>query len=278
MTGLRSLVMVTGVLLVAGAWAAAASTGPRYAGPETKNVIEKMIEAHGGLEPWRSCPAVSFNSHLKVNFGDDNWVDFWEEVEVEQGSRRACAVLPNADGTKGMIAFDGEKAWSAGNLQGIAKAPARFSAWRNFYLFNIPWLTQDAGVILGEPGEGKLPNDAQTYITVEMTFKEGTGDTPKDRYVLYIDPETYQLKASEYGMTFSSMLPEGVESSPRSVFVWDKRSTVDGLVVLTGYNVFWTQSGDLAVAGEVSNWSFRKPFDESRMQMPVDGNIDSSQP
>ena len=30
------------------------------------------------------------------------------------------------------------------------------TAWRDFYLFNIPWLTQDAGVSLGEPEKSNL--------------------------------------------------------------------------------------------------------------------------
>jgi hypothetical protein len=255
-----------------------AEGGPSYASPATKEIVAKMLDAHGGIEKWRACPTVCFDSHLRVDFGGGNWVDFWEEVMVEQGTRRVYADLPNQDGTSGQIAFDGQRAWSAGNLQGIARAPARFTAWRNFYLFNAPWLTQDAGVILGEPAKATIPNGSKEYITIPMSFETGTGDTSKDRYVLYIDPDTYQLKASEYGMTYKSMLPEGADETPRSVFVWEKTAKVNGLVVLTAYNVYWKHDGSKVVAGEVSNWSFHEPFDESRMKMPGDGIVDESQP
>jgi hypothetical protein len=267
--------ILAGILLVAltGQTAGAAT----YASPKTQETIAKMVEAHGGLAGWNSAPTVSFDSHLKVNFGGDNWVDYWESVTVDQRTRRVYCELKNADGTSGRIAYDGETAWSAGNLQGVARAPARFTAWRNYYLFNIPWLTQDAGVVLGEVTTGTLPNDNKEYVVVPMTFEPGTGDTPRDTYTLYIDPDTFGLKAAEYGMTYKSMLPEGTESMPRSVFVWDERETVNGLGVLSKYTVYW-QDGTTAVTGEVSNWAFDKPFDPSRLSMPADGTVDQTKP
>jgi len=252
--------------------------GPTYVSPAAKDVVTKMIGAHGGLDTWRACPTICFDSHLKLDVGGGNWMDFWEEVTVDPVTRRVYADLPNPDGTRGMIAFDGERAWSAGNLQGLANAPARFTAWRNFYLFNVPWLTQDDGVILGEPGRGTIPNDTKQYVIVPMSFEPGTGDTSRDTYLLYIDPDTYRLRASEYGMTFKSMLPRGAEEAPRSVFVWEGTAEVDGLVVLTRYNVYWKESGDKVVEGEVKNWRFKTAFDESRMEMPGDGRVDNSQP
>ena len=241
-------------------------------------IVTKMIEAHGGFKKWNSSATVSFDTHLKVDFGGGNWVEYWEKVTVEQGTRRVYADLPNADGTSGSIAFDGQDAWSAGNLQGISQAPARFTAWRNFYLFNVPWLTQDPGVILGKPGKATIPNDTKEYITIPMSFESEAGDTPKDTYLLYIDPDTHRLKATEYGMTFKSMLPEGVESAPLSVFVWEETTEVSGLLALTRYNVYYKDGGALVTTGEVSNWSFDKPFDESRMKMPADGTPDASVP
>jgi len=255
-----------------------ARSGPQYASPAAEEVVAKMIEAHGGIEMWKACPTVCFDTHLKVDFGGGNWAEYWEKMTVEQGTRRVYADLPNADGTSGTIAFDGENGWGAGNLQGISRAPARFTAWRNFYLFNIPWLTQDSGVILGEPGGAQIPNDPKEYITVPMNFADGTGDTSKDTYVLYIDPDTYRLKAAEYGMTYRSMLPDGVDSSPRSVFVWEETAEVGGLTVLTRYNVYWKEDGSLVTTGEVSNWAFDRPFDESRLTMPSDGTPDASEP
>ncbi len=38
---------------------ASAQNGPRYDSPETEELIERMIEAHGGMEKWRSAPSLS---------------------------------------------------------------------------------------------------------------------------------------------------------------------------------------------------------------------------
>lgn len=251
------------------------------ASPETQQIITKMIAAHGGMEKWRSSPSISFHSHLKVNFGNGNWVPFWEEATVDPISRRAYAKLPNPDGTHGLIAFDGKQAWSAGNLQGISRAPARFTAWRNFYLFNLPWLTQDPGVNLGAPGKSKLPvlpKDPKEYLTIKLTFEPGAGDTPKDYYILYIDPDSYQLRASEYVMTYASMMQGGAEASPPSVFVWEKTETVEGFIVPARYTVYW-KDGSVAVKdGEVSHWSFQQPFEAARLTMPTAGTRDESNP
>jgi len=274
---------ITNLLLVVGLTATAAKSNqwPKYASAKTKEAIERMINAHGGMEKWQKAPTVSFNTHFKVNFGGNNWVSYWEEMTVEQGTRRVYATLPNADKTFGRIAFDGKRAWSAGNLQGIARAPARFTAWRDYYMFNIPWLTQDPGVNLGEPEKGRLPmlEGSKEYITVKMTFDPGTGDTPKDHYVLYIDPDTHRLKASEHVMTFASMMQGDAESGPPSIVVWEETANVNGLIVPAKYTVYWKAGNSIAVKdGAISNWSFSKPFDESQLLMPPDGEPDESSP
>ena len=257
----------------------ATQQGPEYASAETRDIIEKMLTAHGGNERWRNSPAVTFQASFEVNFGNDNWVPFLAQTTVDTEHRRAYSTLPNADGSSGQIAYDGEKAWSAGNLQGIARAPARFMAWRDFYLYNIPWMTQDAGVKLGEPGTGTLPMNDEECITVEMTFEDEIGDTPGDHYTLYIDKETSRLRAAEYVMTYSSMMQDGAEASPPSYFVWEETADVDGLIIPAKYTVYWSDDGSVAVRnGEITDWAFDEPFDETRLVMPADATIDQSTP
>jgi len=176
-------------------------------------------------------------------------------------------------------AHGGHEAWSAGNLQGISRAPARFTAWRNFYLFNLPWMTQDSGARLGEPGRRKLPWIDQPCITVKMTFESGSGDTSNDYYTLFIDPESYRLRAAEYVMTYRSMMQAGTDASPPSIFVWEETASVNGLVVPTHYTVYWSKDQSVAVKdGEVSDWSFGMAFDEALLEMPDDALPDESQP
>lgn len=276
---LRAPGLVLGCALLIPAPVDADASGPVYASPATRAVIEKMVAAHGGLERWRSAPAIRFDSSLEVHFGGDNWVPFAEEAVVDPRTRRVYAKLPNADGTFGRIAFDGTRAWSAGELRGIARAPARFTAWRNFYLFSLPWMTQDPGVRLSEPGHARLHGESKDCITVTMTFDAGTGDTPKDHYVLYVDPDTHRLRAAEYVMTYASMMRDGVSESPPSIFMWEETATVDGFVVPTRYTVYWSRDHSVAVRnGTIRNWAFGARFDPSQLEMPEGATVDRSTP
>ncbi len=257
------------------------ANGPKYETAETKTIIESMIKSHGGYETWINASSTSFHTYFQINFGDGIWAPFREELVVHPKTRKVYGKLPNPDNTFGLLAFDGEKAWLAGNPQGLGKfAPARFTAWRDFYLFNIVWLTQDGGVKLSAPQKGKLEviNDPKEYIIITMTFDDNTGDTPKDYYKLYIDPKTFKLKASEYVMTYASMMQEGNASSPPSVFIWEETAEIKGLVFPVKYTVYWKDRTIAVKDGAVTNWSLEKKFDETQVSIPKDGVVDQSKP
>ena len=146
----------------------------------------------------------------------------------------------------------------------------------NYYFVNLPWLTQDPGVSLGDPEEGILEGDDTKYQTVLMTFGKGVGDTPDDYYKLYIHPTTHQLKACEYVVTYKSLLPEGVAHSPVHRLVYDEWSQVEGLSVPTRYTIY--EQDKIYASCTIRNWSFSKPFDTTRMSMPNDAVLDESKP
>jgi hypothetical protein len=225
-----------------------------------------MVAAHGGLQKWRSAPTVSFEDEFNVPGQPDEV----SRVVVEQSRRRAYIDMA---GSAASLVWDGEKAWS---LNWQSPMPPRFLALLNYYFLNLPWLTQDPGVKLGEPGIGRVTGDSTDYATVMMTFEPGTGDTPDDYYRLYIDPETKRLKACAYVVTYRSLLPEGVTSTPEHVLIYDEFATVDSLLVPVRYTIY---EGDSVYAGcSIRNWAFDRAFDESRMVMPEGAVLDSSTP
>ena len=253
---LSALLMTTG---------AAASSGPDATARE---IVERMIEAHGGMEAWADAPTVSFEDEWRRGDAEAGNVSV---VTVEQGSRRAFIDYPGSDMR---MAWDGSKAWSE-NWQ--AQAPPRFMALLNYYFLNLPWLTQDPGVILAPPQEGQLWDDPVRYLTIRMTFESGVGDTPDDYYVLYIDPETYRLAACEYVVTYSDLLPEGVSASQPHVLVYDEWMEVDGLLVPARFTIYELDRSVYASC-RIRDWSFSKTFDESRMTMPAGAILDESKP
>lgn len=232
-----------------------------------------MTETHGGLDRWKATASVQFNTNLVAVTG--MFPEYNEEVCIDPVSRAAYLKFP---GSTGRIAFDGTEAWSAGERKGLAAAPPRFTAWRNFYLLNIPFVIHDDGVYLSELSEAKLPGKSKAFKTIKMTFGEDTGDTPKDYYLLYIDPSTNALAALEYNMTFASMLPQGMESLPTSLLTFEEYTRVDNFQMPVHYKVFFKEGNQFIIEGKVSEWNFTAPFDATMMEKPADAQIDQSQP
>lgn len=234
----------------------------------SREIITAMIAAHGGMEKWRSAPTVSFEDEF-LQAGAPK--PMASQVTVEQGRRRAYLDFPDS---KARIVWDGKQAWGE-NWK--APVPPRFLALLNYYFVNLPWLTMDRGIKFSEPGKSKLWDDPAEYTTVKMTFGAGVGDTPDDYYILYINPKTHQLKACEYIVTYSSMVPPNTKSTPPHILVYEAFETVDGLVVPTRYSIY-EKDHKLLASCKIRNWSFKKPFDESRMTMPAGAVVDTSKP
>lgn len=227
----------------------------------TPQIVLDMIAAHGGMDPWRAAPTVSFQDE----FGTPGSPPSISRVTVEQGSRRAYVNYP---GTSASAMWDGEKAWS--KSWGFP-FPPRFTLLLNYYFLNLPWLTMDPGVKLAQQGTRRLWNDPTEYVTVMMTFAPGTGDTPDDYYRLYIDPATKRLKACGYVVTYRSLLPKGESSSPEHILVFDAHDTVAGLIVPVKYTIYELDHKTYATCA-VRDWSFDRPFDEARVR-DVEGAV-----
>ncbi len=253
-----------------GAWApilALALAAPAPAAESAAQVVTRMIAAHGGMASWSGAETVAFTDEYRPG---DAGEGLPSRVVVHQRSRRAYI---DYLGTPMRMAWDGERAWSE-NWQ--SPLPPRFLALLNYYFAGLPWLTQDPGVVLGSPGRGRVPEDPTDYITIMMTFAPGTGDTPDDYYKLFIDPETYELAANEYIVTYRDVLPEGVAHTPPHILVYDEWTEVGGLKLPAHYTIY----EDGAVYGSCAfrDWSLVEPFDESRMSMPDGAVVDESLP
>lgn len=231
-------------------------------------IISEMIEAHGGMQRWRTAPSVSFEDRWTTPGGEPGRAS---RVSVEQRTRRATIDFVGSDMR---MSWDGQKAWSE---NWDAPYPPRFLALLNYYFLNLPWLTLDPGVRLSETGTTKLWDDPTEYVTVMMTFEPGVGDTPDDYYELYIDPQTKRLHGCKYVVTYSALLPEGVESTPPHILIYEKFTDVDGLTMPTRFTIYLEDHTPYA-ACEISDWSLHDAFDLARMDVPEGAVIDESSP
>jgi hypothetical protein len=244
-----------------------AFAGAVRAQESARQVVERMVAAHGGMEAWTEAPSVTFT---------DTWTRpgapgaRTSTVQVEQGRRRAVLEFPDMNATVG---WDGEKAWSV-NWSG---GPPRFLALLNYYFVCLPWLVEDPGVVLHEPQTRTLWDDPTEYIAIRVTYEPGVGDTPDDYYILFIDPQTYRLHGCEYVVTYPGLVPEGMEHTPPHILIYESLTTVDGLVVPTQFTVY--NKGDeksVYARCAIRDWSFREPFDPTRVKMPEGAVVDES--
>ncbi|MDH3217324.1 MAG: hypothetical protein OEN01_13730 [Candidatus Krumholzibacteria bacterium] len=252
--------------------AAADPSGPVYKTPDARKIVEKMINAHGGMDRWRSAPTISYeHAMIDPSAPDDPWVT----IEVtEQGSRRCYQTWPRDEAKLG---FDGENTWTVGWMRGN---PPKMMAGISYFFLNLPWITQDDGVILEKVGTGKLPKQTKDYNIVKMTYDPGTGVSPHEYYLLHIDPDTHLLKGVEYTVTWAALLdafemPPDVEYLGPSIKVYNEYADVAGLKITTDYTTFG-KDGNVYGLHTVKDLSVSKPFEESRVKVPEGAKIDKS--
>lgn len=248
------------------------TAGPVYSTPDTRVTIEAMVAAHGGMEKWQSVPTISYE-HAMTDPSEPD--DPWVTIEVtEQGSRRCYQTWPRDNATLG---FDGETTWTVGWMRGN---PPKMMAGISYFFLNLPWITQDDGVILEQVGTAKLPTQTKDYIIVKMTYDPSTGASPHEYYLLHIDPDTHLLKGVEYTVTWAGLLdafqmPPEVEFLGPSVKVYNEYADIGGLKITTDYTTYG-KDGIVYGLHTVKDLSLSKPFDESQVEMPEGAEIDST--
>ncbi len=122
-----------------------AAAKPHYANDETQRIIEAMVDAHGGIERWRAAPSIRYDDIMHNSFAGKDQFAFWVAHEViDQKTRQVWQDWP-MDNAR--IGYDGKQVWSENWQKGNPSA----SMVHFFYYFvNLPWITQDDGVILSE--------------------------------------------------------------------------------------------------------------------------------
>ena len=252
----------------------AKANGPQYASDKTKEVIQKMIDAHGGFDRWKNLETLSFttvmhSSSLPV-------LHFWiKDQVVDMKTRRTYQDWPVV-GSK--LSYDGEKAWSVDWRVGN---PPNHQHSVFFYYLNLPWLTQDDYVQLGEAELVDHKAFDKKVYKVHMSYTQSPvlGKSVKDTYDLYIDSESYLLVGYEYTVGYGPLLDIMGIPKDKEVFgpVFRKNTYFADYGGLKYAVLFSTHSTDLSAQyGDhvIYNIELDAPFDESRMKMPDNAVID----
>lgn len=264
-----------------GAGAPVEEARSRLEASEGGRIVLSAIEAHGGLEAWYAARTSSYAWEYS-NLGSN--VRFQSFLVADNATRRVYHELrtygtPEAVAeVDGRFAWDGEEAWIS--PAALESPNPRFWATTGYYFQSIPFVMADPGirflVLPDEPLEGVPHERVMAY------FDAGVGDSPGDTYTLYIHPDTGRLGAVLYTVTYGEAYePEGPgppePTTSGNLLHYLDYVTVDGLTVPTRFRGYTYRSGvqgDLRNEAWASEISFRRPFDESRLEMPADARIE----
>ena len=97
------------------------------------------------------------------------------------------------------------------------------------------------------PDTEALVIDSIEYPGIKVSYNDGVGDSPKDNYILYYNPENYQMAFLKYTVTYRSQ----ETSENYNLIKYGDWSEVGGLVLPT--KLTWYKLDDDGKLGEVRN-------------------------
>lgn len=207
------------LLLALGACSQPASEG---ADPQTESRVEsppraypelftQLLEAHGGLDTWRSYRSLRFAWGDSVN-------PTYSVLDLQD--RHEHIVSPQYE-----LGYDGATYWGKKSPGYEGELNPVFFINLQFYFFGMPFVLADPGTQF-EP-LGKIQLGEKTYDGLKVTFGEGVGVAPKDQYLLHVDPETHRLELLLYSVTYF----DEARAESYNARLYEEWQEVDGLWV-----------------------------------------------
>ena len=206
-------------------------------------------KAHGAAG-WHGQEA--FAADIQVSFGGNTVIDGTLLTRTDTSGVRI--ELKNG----AVAVWDGEEAWVTPSAEAFRGARFHVLTWP--YFVAVPMKLQDPGTHVAVLGQKSL--NGEPYDTARLTFGEGVGDTPDDWYILYREPDSHQLKAMAYIVTYGNPV-EKAEQAPHAI-VYSDFATVDGVVVSKSWTFYnWNEAqgahGDPIGAVTITNPRFVTP-------------------
>ncbi|NNE71506.1 MAG: hypothetical protein HKN29_14240 [Rhodothermales bacterium] len=238
-------------------------------------IVLRALEAHGGLEAWHAAPTSSYTWEYS-NHGSQT--RFKTHMVVDNHSRLAYHDLleygtpDSVETVEARFAWNGTEAWMHPPEQ--ENPNPMFWATTGYYFSSIPFVLADPGLQYEVLPVDTL--DGRPHDMVRVSFDEGVGYSDGDWYTLYVDQETDLVTAIRYTVTYGRGRPAPDATPRENLFYYQDLVTVDGLTVPTrfrGYRYADGLRGDLRNEAWVTDISFRRPFDSSRLAVPEGAQV-----
>ncbi len=221
-------------------------------------LLQKLLGAHGGLSTWKQYQSLEFD--LNSELGDKSSSQH-SVVDLKNRYER----IRYAEYEMG---YNGGTYWYHADSIPKDHPDPKFYINLQFYFFALPFVIADPGTNYEVLEPRTL--DGKTYEILKVSYREDIGVAPKDQYVLYIDPETYQLHLLLYSVTYFNA--ENTEKY--NALLYEAWQTEQGLLMpLRMANYVWDQEsqelGERQGQKEFSNVEFSKaPPPKSLFDMP----------
>ncbi len=181
--------------------------------------LQNIFTAHGGLSTWQQMNNLCFE--MKGKNGD--------EVHTVSLPDRKTKI----ESKDWSIGYDGKGVWLLKHNLGYEGNP-QFYHNLMFYFYAMPFVLADPGTNYTAIKPTEL--DGKMYNGFKVNFDNGIGDSSKDEYILYFDPQTNKMVWLAYTVTFMDQK----KSDDWHYIKYDKWQDVNGLLLpekITWWNV-----------------------------------------
>jgi hypothetical protein len=242
---------------------------PDFADEASRSLAEKVLLAHGGMQPMTEAKSLQFNFFTKVIGGPMPFYSF-EAVDLATGN--AYIDWPFWDAT---VAWKNGELWSK---QWPMPMPAGFFIRLTTSFITLPWQINADGANIGPVRQATLPEDDKLYDVLRITFDQRSPSMPGTFYDMFIDPESGLMAGVRFDINHPGMVANPSQPLGPNYHVFGEYQKFDGLVMPTFYKSYGAGSAN----GGGSNayhfaWDVRldQPFDTARLIPPADAVQDA---
>lgn len=242
---------------------------PDFADAASRSLAEKVLAAHGGMQPMTEAKSLQFNFFTKMIGGPMPFYSF-EAVDLATGD--AYIDWPFWDAT---VAWKDGELWSK---QWPMPMPAGFFIRLTTSFITLPWQINADGANIGPVRQATLPDDDKLYDVLRITFDQRSPSMPGTFYDMFVDPDSGLMKGIRFDINHPGMVANPSQPLGPNFHVFGEYRKFDGLVLPTFYMSYGAGSAN----GGSSNayhfaWDIRlnQPFDSRRLVAPADAVQDT---
>ena len=243
-----------------------AAATKRLSATDAGTLVLASINAHGGLEKWYSQSPLYYRFNYRPVEKDKTVRDSY----ILNDYVNARAVHRSADQEGMTYGYDGNDAWKHPAGAELKVGP-RFWSLTPYYFVGLPFVLADEGIYFEQLPDATL--NGISYHKIKVTYAPGTGDADGDYYVLWLHPETKQLDALNYIVSYPGFFPDGGHL-PEKLMVLTDKVVVDGITLPTGYTTRWSDTPDEVITNiTVSEYAFRPDTKASAFAIPEGAEV-----